>query len=190
MFERLWNSRAPVRTGACRTWHSNADQASPNMYEISTDDCSLVAGGRAFTEIKHGLTTYDVDDVVWTMKTYEESMSQGPSSWTKRLESDHSRFRLDYDCDQTICSWSLAGMHLPSEDEFFYEGREATILRDIGTFEGNQKFQEIVDRIWDGATWHVPTSPAQRNYYCEGKLVRMPASGKSEGWNIRAYRPC
>ncbi|MFC7396813.1 hypothetical protein ACFQU1_06365 [Chelatococcus sp. GCM10030263] len=160
------------------------------MYEISTNDCSLVAGGRQFTQITHGMTKYDIDDVLWTSTTYDEEILGGPLTWTKRLESDHARFRLEYNCDQTICSWTLSGMHFPSEDEFSYEGKEAKILRDIGTFEGNRKFQEIIDHIWDGATWHVPSPPLNRNYYCNGELVRMPASGISEGWNIRAYPPC
>jgi hypothetical protein len=160
------------------------------MHEINSEDCGRICGGRGFTQIKHGTTNYDIDDVLWTVTTYEKEIYQGPSSWTKTLDGDHARFDLQYDCDRTVCSWTLSGMHFPSEDEFSYQGREATVLRDIGTCQGNDKFQEIVDHIWAGATWHVPSPPLNRNYYCDGKLVRMPASGLSEGWNIRAYPPC
>jgi hypothetical protein len=160
------------------------------MREISTCEHHLVAGGRTFAEVNHGQTEYEVDGDTWTLTTYDERAYRGPSLWTKTLDSSHAHFRLEYDCDDTTCVWTLSGSHFVSGDEFAYEGKEAVVLREIGSFEGNQKFQEVVDNIWRGATWHVPTPPEQRNYYCDGKLVRMPASGPSEGWNLRAFPPC
>ena len=160
------------------------------MRTIDLEFCSVIAGGNTFSEIMHGTTNYEINDVAWTLRTYDERLYEGPSLWTKTFESPHARFQLSYDCDRATCSWALSGKHFASEDEFLYRGKEATLLREMGGFEGNQKFQEIIDRIWTGATWHVPAPPAQRNYYCEGLLVRMPASGSSEGADIRAYRPC